>query len=131
MADETPAAEKPEDEAEETSKPWEKIETNPLGQRVKYVSDEERRAAEISLSEEEAAKYNLTVESPSSGGVFPPSAVVTPFSPEEIAAHTPGDEGRAKLEEERAKAFETEAKEETPKEPAADTTPAETNAPPA
>ena len=53
-------------------------------------------------------------ETPSSGGVFPPSAVVTPFSAEEIATHTPGDEGREKLEREREKAAVVVIKAEAP-----------------
>ena len=62
-------------------------------------------------------------ETPSSGGVFPPSAVVTPFSAEEIAAHTPGDQGREKLEREREKAAVVVIKAEAPQQEAAPETP--------
>jgi hypothetical protein len=40
----------------------------------------------------------------------PISAVVEPFSAEEVARHTPGDAGRQKLEEERAKEAEKSRK---------------------
>jgi len=71
------------------------------GRPVKYVSDEERRAAEQSLSEEEAAKYIVQDATPSSGGVYPPSAVVAPFSADVVAAHTPGEKGPEKIEGEK------------------------------
>jgi hypothetical protein len=99
MADEQPVDEQPA--AEEAIES-----TDPLGRPIKYVSDEERRAAE--MAGEDPAKYAVQDATPSSGGVFPPSAVVTPFSAEEVAAHTPGDEGREKAAKKAAEATPAE-----------------------
>jgi hypothetical protein len=99
MADEQPVDERPL--AERAIEP-----TDFLGRPIKYVSDEERRAAEVAL--EDPAKYAVQAATPSSGGVFPPSAIVTPFSAEEVAAHTPGDEGREKAAKKAAEAIPAE-----------------------
>ena len=79
MADETPT-----DEQAKTEEKDENVVTDPFGREIRYISDEERRANEAAkLGEEEAAKYVVQDATPSSGGVFPPSALESPSETEE------------------------------------------------
>src|ERR1700759_3016324 len=65
-------------------------EKNDLRVKARRMSDDDRRRK---LAEEEGhpEKYQVTDANPATGGVYPPSAVVTPFDPEIVAAHTPGE----------------------------------------
>jgi hypothetical protein len=68
----------------------EEKEEAPYIPRYRVVDEDARRAAEKEASED-AEKFVVTEATPSSGGIFPPSAVVTPFSADVVAAHTPGE----------------------------------------
>ena len=65
-------------------------EENDLRVRARRMSDIDRRA-KLAAEQGEAEKYVVTDATPSSGGVYPPSSVVEPFSPDVVAAHTPGE----------------------------------------
>jgi hypothetical protein len=75
--------------------------------KPQYRSDEDRRR-ELAAEQGEAEKFIVTDANPATGGVYPPSAVVDPYSPEVVAEHTPG-----------------EPEPDTEPEPASETTPAE------
>jgi hypothetical protein len=86
--------------------------------KARYVSDEERRA-KIAEEESQSEKYIVTEATPSSGGVYPPSAVVDPFPPDVVATHTPGEQEPEQTDPQTAQLRGKKADE-----PAAHTTPA-------
>jgi len=59
--------------------------------KPQYKSDDDRRR-ELAAEQGEEEKYIVTDANPATGGVYPPSAVVTPYDPEVVAAHTPGEQ---------------------------------------
>jgi uncharacterized protein YbjT (DUF2867 family) len=59
--------------------------------KPQYISDEDRRR-QLAEAAGESDKYIVQDATPGTGGVYPPSAVVTPFSPEIVAEHTPGEQ---------------------------------------
>ena len=105
--------------------------------KPQYKSDIDRRK-ELAIEQGHAEKYIVTDANPATGGVYPPSAVVTPYDPDVVAEHTPGEqvEEPAQTDPQTAQLKTTQKQSDredpqtpaslnAPAEPATSTTPAE------